>query len=281
MSERVTVVQAARSRDLVELATVKSVLEITDSSKDARISTSIRAASELLATDTPGALGRPPWRQKYQEDRPGAGGLALRLSRHPAETLVSLTHDGATVDGALIHGIYRDHLYLEDGFEDDRVFAGQYIAQQTTEGEPLYRITYYAGWLMPGEAVAWAAGAAKALGALVKATTYQFGDLFFETTTAGTTGSTQPTWPTTESGTVTDGTVTWTARAAVELPASLQEAALALAIGIFRSGFYSVPAGIVEEQGAGGRRIRYASGESGVAAMAIPPQVAAVVSAYA
>lgn len=41
--------------------------------------------------------------------------------------------------------------------------------------------------------------------------------LLFEATVAGTSATTEPTWPTTVGGTVVDGTVTWTARAAARV----------------------------------------------------------------
>lgn len=55
---------------------------------------------------------------------------------------------------------------------------------------------------------AWTASTALALGVYKSPTTLN-GNLY-RVTTAGTTGGTQPTWPTTIGGTVVDGTVTWT-----------------------------------------------------------------------
>lgn len=57
-------------------------------------------------------------------------------------------------------------------------------------------------------ATAWTATATKASGDLAKATASP--SYAFRCTTAGTTGATEPTWPTTIGATVTDGTVTWT-----------------------------------------------------------------------
>jgi hypothetical protein len=62
----------------------------------------------------------------------------------------------------------------------------------------------------PGLATApdWAATTAKTAGALVKPTVSN--GHYYRCTTGGTTGSSQPTWPTTPGATVTDGTVVWT-----------------------------------------------------------------------
>lgn len=57
---------------------------------------------------------------------------------------------------------------------------------------------------------AWAATTAHALGEYRRPTTGN--DLRYEVTTAGTTGGSEPTWPTTPGLTVVDGTVTWTCR---------------------------------------------------------------------
>ena len=62
---------------------------------------------------------------------------------------------------------------------------------------------------------AWAATTSYAVGAIVRATAVQDFGLVFKCTTAGTSGSTQPTWPTLLDGTVADGSVTWTAISAV------------------------------------------------------------------
>lgn len=62
----------------------------------------------------------------------------------------------------------------------------------------------------PGLATAatWVATTAATLGTLKKPTVSN--GHYYRATTGGTTGGTQPTWPTTANATVTDGTVVWT-----------------------------------------------------------------------
>lgn len=75
----------------------------------------------------------------------------------------------------------------------------------------------------PASATAWGASAVKVLGALGRPAAVN-GSLY-QATTAGTTGTTEPAWPTGAGGTVTDGTVTWTCLGAATA-ATLNNAAL-------------------------------------------------------
>lgn len=68
---------------------------------------------------------------------------------------------------------------------------------------------FYFGVNTPGQ---WAATTAVVIKACVRVEAAGMRDLIFEVTTAGTTGDTEPTWPTSPGGTVGDGSVTWTAR---------------------------------------------------------------------
>ena len=61
----------------------------------------------------------------------------------------------------------------------------------------------------------WASATSYAVGAIVRATTVQNFGLVFKCTTAGTSGASQPAWPTLIDGTTVDGTVTWTGISAV------------------------------------------------------------------
>lgn len=62
---------------------------------------------------------------------------------------------------------------------------------------------------------AWAASTAYSVGTVVRATALQATGLVFRCTTAGTSSSTQPNWPTDIGSTVIDGTVTWAAISSV------------------------------------------------------------------
>lgn len=61
------------------------------------------------------------------------------------------------------------------------------------------------------DAVAWVGGQARAAGYLAIPTVPN--GRYYEVTTGGTTGATEPVWPTAAGATVSDGTVTWTCRA--------------------------------------------------------------------
>ena len=62
---------------------------------------------------------------------------------------------------------------------------------------------------------AWASSTAYSVGAIVRATSIQATGLVFRCTVAGTSASTQPTWPTDIGSTIADNTVTWTAISSV------------------------------------------------------------------
>lgn len=62
---------------------------------------------------------------------------------------------------------------------------------------------------------AWTATTAQIIGDIRAATTLQASGLVFRCTVAGTTGSTQPAWPTDIGSTITDGGVTWQAISSV------------------------------------------------------------------
>ena len=62
---------------------------------------------------------------------------------------------------------------------------------------------------------AWAPSSPYVIGQIVRATTVQEFGLVFKCTTAGTSGSSQPAWPTLIGSTTIDGSVTWTAISAV------------------------------------------------------------------
>lgn len=69
-----------------------------------------------------------------------------------------------------------------------------------------------AGGLAPVDYAVWIAGTVYALGA-ERIPTARNGH-YYAVTTAGTSGATEPTWPTTSGATVTDGTVVWTEQGA-------------------------------------------------------------------
>lgn len=201
-------------------------------------------------------LGYPPWRQSYDLRLEGSDLSWLLLYAKPVEAVTITDGNGnAVTDFTLLsNGIgVPDRIERSGGW--GRSF-GAGIGISLTEDADSELTAWLAavteGWLMPGQVSTWAASTDyKAILATTSAddpdqapgTPYDRGSwvrsvdprvtLRFECTTAGTSGATEPagfTASATEAGdTITDGSVTWTARAAFELPSDLSRAVLNLA----------------------------------------------------
>lgn len=212
-SRDLEILTRASATDLVPLATVKTRLGITGSTEDDQINGWLDdITSDFGRLTKRGELAL----QQYREtQRLGRATERLVLSRAPVEKgSITVTVDGtAETDFEL-----QDHgagiLWLDDGWTVDVDIA----------------ITYRAGWIVPDMIAAW--GATTGFGgadekAWVRPTDPTDTPFLMEATTAGTSGGSEPTWPTTIGGTVTDGTVVWTARAVEELPKGIRGLAIA------------------------------------------------------
>ncbi len=246
----VTATGGPRSTSVAQLDDVKTELDISlaVTTYDAKLRRIIRSVGAALAG--PQGMQRPPWRQTYVEQTNGDGGYLLLLHRWPVESVSAVTYgteDPETIDAAdySIAGEQRGALYRLDRWA--RSSSTDPVGGVTAPEAYDYSATYVGGWLMPDQIADWGATTAKTAGVWVRATSPS-SLLRFECTTAGTTGATEPTWPTTVGGTVTDGSVVWTARAASEMPADLQDAVIYGVAQLYRGGTLDLPAGIQSEE---------------------------------
>lgn len=210
----------ASGQSLITLAQVKLYLSETGSTKDALYTALISSASSSMIA----FLGVHPGRQRYEEVSRGLhGGLVSRyLSRLPVEEgSLSITLDSVALTAATVFPLTdNDHFILEDPdwglvYRPSGWYSGSLSSPSTSPG---LIDRYHAGYLLPDQVSTWTASTTFTVGKFVRATTPSL--LRFEATaiTTGITDAAEPTWPTAIAGTVVDGGVTWTARAARELP---------------------------------------------------------------
>jgi Phage gp6-like head-tail connector protein len=238
-----TVTTKSDSTALVDLATVKARLRITDSSRDAVLSDMIDGVSDNI-TDY---LGFPLARQTYLETIEGKGRPRLILTARPVDRdSISVTVNGIAFTGyALEKGriLFRPFgwpgKYWESSFETATDLTGSPIpagffgpSSGLFDGQENVSIAYSAGYLLPGQVETWQSAHSLPLGAWIRPSRPSLSPWLFQVATAGSTGSIEPIWPTssTSSGqSVTDGAAVLVARDAQELPAVLKKAA-ALAV---------------------------------------------------
>ena len=189
-------------------------------------------------------VGRPLWREGVTERLPGRGRQTLLLSRWPIEddppVVTIIDHGDVDIDLYSVTGTNRHALVHETRW---RLAADRVDALTREPVFPIlglyYSISYTAGYLMPGQVSTWTSSTPWGVGQSVsygagteygwaRATdrTVQFR---FEVTDGSGTVLTEPTWPTVVDGEVTAGTVTFTARAAFDLPPYVSSAARTLA----------------------------------------------------
>jgi hypothetical protein len=281
----VTLLAAASSTALVELAAVKERLGISGSAQDLTIQDLIREASASVVK----YLGYDLARQGYHEGLQGLGKPYVLLSRFPVDrdSLV-ISIDGFPATSFTVHDASIGKLFNSGGWGggywsggwETWGGTGYWASSGVRFGKDLGVNAYYkAGYVVPGmlstwPVPQWAAGAAHSLGDWVKPLTGG-SPLLMECTTAGTSGVIEPTWPVPQvipgsvgAGatvksffTVTDGTAVWTSRDAQELDPDLRKAAYLTVKAAIESG--SRPTGLTSLQG-GDIRETYAAASADI-----------------
>ncbi len=239
MSSLIVTIQAD-STALVDLATVKTRLNIVDTSRDSLLSELIEGVSDNI-TDY---LGFPLARQTYLETLEGKGRPQLLLQARPVDkdSIAVAVNGLAFTDFTLQRGrsLYRAFgwpgKYWESAYQTAGDAAGNGLpvsylgpASGLYDGQENVAVTYSAGYLLPGTVETWHSGSTWALGAWIRPSRPSLSPWLFQVATAGTSGLGEPTYPTSSGSTVTDGTAVLVARDAKELPPALRKAA-ALAV---------------------------------------------------
>lgn len=239
------------------LAAVKAQPGVpSDGSADSALGDLIALACETFAGEA--GLGRPIRHQRWQVEMPGDGGQFLHSPIWPINRIVSITSgvtDPQTVTAttyAIRSGDFhagplgdRDLIYRTEGWDYTSPPSG--VDRRMGDRQFPYTVDLWGGWLMTDQVVAWTTGA-KTVGTWVRPATAQASLFLMECTTAGSAGVSEPTWPTEEGETVTDGTVVWTARAACTPPVVVQRAAVLQVAEWYRGGDLGIPTGIRRER---------------------------------
>ncbi len=254
----VTLLSAASSTALVELAAVKDFLGISNSSQDIPLQDLIQEASASVVK----FLGFDLARQGYHEGLQGLGKPYVLLSRFPVDRdslVVSI--DGIPAPWFTVHDASIGKIFNPGGWGGGYGSLGSgywgggyWSSSNVLFGEDLGVNAYYmAGYVVPGMLTTWpvskwAAGTEYSLGDWVKPLTGG-SPLLMECTTAGTSDVSEPTWPVPQvipgpagAGasvrsffTVTDGTAAWTSRDTKELDPDLRKAAKLTVKGAFEA----------------------------------------------
>jgi len=216
MYPTVKVITPPRSQNLISLAQVKLYFGDTTTDNDPLYTSLIRDASAAMIT----FIGVHPGRQQYQELSHGNGGYRRLLSRLPVEPgTLSVTLNGEVLTESDPSTETNPPDPLNFILEDPQIGQVYRLARWWWPALPTYNLidTYYAGFLFPDQITDWTPGGTFTAGAWVRSPTQPL-LLRFECTIPGVSGSTEPVWPSVIGQEVVDNTVTWTARAATELP---------------------------------------------------------------
>jgi hypothetical protein len=230
----------AASRNWIDLASVKMLMEEPGSGRDAILERLIRIASGKLED----LLGFCPGRQRYEESVRGNGRQSFYLSQRPVDPgSLTVTINGETVTDFVLQDPDMGLLWRECGWPP------------SCDGSLNVVLTYHAGFLMPEQVSDWTAETEVATGGWVRSSAPS--TLRFECTSAGTTGATSPAWPDAAGETVTDGDAIWTAREAAELPAMCEDYGYATVLML--NGALNRPSGLASYQIEGAAETYFAS----------------------
>lgn len=140
---------------LVELATVKDELGITDGGEDDLLNALIDRASRVI-NDVLGRGEDGLARQRWRETLGAKGGNVLRLSRYPVESVVDAKEDGQSVSDVEVYDPEAGMLWRDAGWSHTGPRRGLLRSGMTREHHevaPDYVVEYWAGYRMPSENV--------------------------------------------------------------------------------------------------------------------------------
>lgn len=214
-----------KSERLASLDRIKLLMRKEDTSEDALLGVLIDTASSLIAE----VIGFPLGRRQVRETFPGTHGTHLVLTCLPiaVDTLAMTVDDGEVSDFTVDPetGI----TFRRDGW-GGTVYPNWWLGsqgwstgnQRVVGEEPQSNIsaTYWGGYLLPEDVSTWSAEAHYETGDWVRLAAPSV--LRLQCSEAGTSGPTPPAYPAGGED-VTDGSVTWIARRAWELPGAFLE----------------------------------------------------------
>jgi hypothetical protein len=240
--------------DVIDLASVKAMLGIDDSGSDDVLAMNIKAMTSGVRE----FFGRELAYQTYQEVvpyevQPGRPRDRVKLSCNPI--------DPDTVSVAL-NGFPLTSWYVEDAEAGILARDPRFAALSTFGSFPLtpgaWRISATYGGGFAYRTADWTAATAVKVGVWIRSSAPSF--LRFVCTTAGTTGSVEPSWPATGL-TVIDGTAVWTARRVEELPEIIPQ----LTYFAIRDAFEAAdrPSDVIRSEGEGFLEMYARSGAAG------------------
>lgn len=192
----IEVLERSLSPDLARLDEVLARIAPEESGAGALLAGLITSASGLLEA----AIGRPLLRARYRETQELPGGR-----RHLVVNRPPVSRDELVAPGELALG---------------RTDLGAGLLSFGTDLPTETAVEFWGGWVSPALVVAWAPTTAVELGRWVAVPGSPW---LMEATQGGTTSGAQPAWPGERGGTITDGSVTWTAREAEVVPRALQD----------------------------------------------------------
>jgi uncharacterized phiE125 gp8 family phage protein len=144
-----TVVTAASTHDLTQLATLKAALGISVTTYDTLLARLITAASRAIEA----ATGRVFAQETVDETLPGSDRYRLQLARTPVKSVTSVNLDDATLDTSeySIEDGASGALFRAQGWWSVRSVAGWIEPMRTSEPYTLHwTVRYVGGYVLPG-----------------------------------------------------------------------------------------------------------------------------------
>jgi hypothetical protein len=142
----IEVIDAAPDTLLTTLATVKSILGITDNAQDANLTSMIGAASDFATR----YCGREFAKQTIKESIIGKGMPEILLSLTPIISVTTVEFDDAAVDDWVMYDDKAGIIQRRAKFTSTQFPSASIDYAPSSYGEKRWHVTYVGGYVLPG-----------------------------------------------------------------------------------------------------------------------------------